>query len=77
MPWLLPYRGEVLVSTFTGGMHREEPMGGHILPVIFSWHIGIQLVENAGSHKGALDPEPFWQVWSRGRATPGNVFARD
>lgn len=71
------YRGEILVSTFTAGMHREEPMAGHILPVIFSWHIGIELVENAGSHKGALDPEAFWQAWSRGRATPGDVFARD
>lgn len=54
------YRGEISVSTFTAGMHREEPMGGHILPVIFSWHIGIELAENAGSHKGALDPEAFW-----------------
>ena len=71
------YRGEILVSTFTAGMHREEPMSGHILPVIFSWHIGIELVENAGSHEGALDPEAFWQAWSRGRATPGDVFARD
>jgi hypothetical protein len=38
--------GAVLVHatpTFTVGMHPLEPMAGHILPVIFSWHLGIEL----------------------------------
>ena len=49
-------RGEVLASTFTAAMHRSEAMSGHVLPVIFSWHLGIPLNELAGSAKGALDP---------------------
>jgi len=71
------YRGEILVSTFTAGMHPEEPMAGHILPVIFSWHLGVELIEHAGAHKGALDPEAFWQAWRRGQDTAGDLFARD
>lgn len=71
------YRGEILVSTFTAGMHPEDPMAGHILPVIFSWHLGIELIEHAGAHKGSLDPEAFWQAWRRGQDTKGDVFARD
>jgi hypothetical protein len=35
-------RGELLVSTFTAAMHSSRPMEGHILPVIFSWHLGIR-----------------------------------
>ena len=27
--------GEILVSTFTAGMHPNKPMAGHILPAIF------------------------------------------
>ena len=56
-------RGEVLVSTFTAAMHRREPMSGHILPVIFSWHLGIQLNAVAKHATGALDPEAFWLAW--------------
>ena len=71
------YRGEILVSTFTAGMHPQEPMAGHILPVIFSWHLGIELIEHAGSHKGALDPAHFWEAWARGSETARDVFAPD
>ena len=53
-------QGELLVSTFTAGMHPHEPMSGHILPVIMSWHMGIELVHLAGSSTGQLDPEKFW-----------------
>lgn len=52
-------QGELLVSTFTAGMHSHEPMSGHILPVIMSWHLGIELVQLAGSITGQLDPEKF------------------
>jgi hypothetical protein len=68
-------RGEVLVSTFTAAMHRQEPMSGHILPVIFSWHLGIQLNAVAKSATGALDPEAFWLAWDRGAAVKTDTFA--
>ena len=69
------YAGEILVSTFTAGMHPHEPMSGHILPVLFSWHLGIVLIEHAGSHTGALDPVHFWEAWSRGQQMTTDVFA--
>lgn len=69
------YAGEILVSTFTAGMHPDQPMSGHILPVLFSWHLGIELIEAAGSHKGALDPVHFWEAWSRGETLTTDVFA--
>ncbi len=71
------YAGEILVSTFAAGMHPHEPMSGHILPVLFSWHLGIELVESAGSHKGALDPVHFWEAWSRGQQMTTDVFVPD
>jgi ubiquinone biosynthesis protein Coq4 len=68
--------GEILVSTFTAAMHRKRPMAGHVLPVIFSWHLGIEINEVARSAKGALDPERFWEAWSRGAAINQDLFAR-
>jgi len=70
-------QGELLVSTFTGGMHPDNPMSGHILPVIFSWHLGIEIVKFAGSAKGSLDPEKFWVAWERGGETTQDLFAHD
>lgn len=70
-------QGELLVSTYTAGMHDDEPMAGHILPVIFSWHLGIELVRFAGSATGALSPEKFWVAWERGFETPGDTFSPD
>jgi hypothetical protein len=67
-------QGELLVSTFTAGMHPHEPISGHILPVIFSWHIGVHIVDVAGSFKGALDPEKFWVAWTRGSAVCTDTF---
>ena len=67
--------GELLVSTFTAGMHPQHPMEGHILPVIFSWHLGIQLNSVAKSARGAFDPELFWEAWERGAGTRTDVFA--
>jgi hypothetical protein len=69
-------QGELLVSTFTAGMHPEQPVAGHILPVIFSWHLGIELTRFAGSTTGALQPEKFWAAWSRGAATTIDTFSR-
>ena len=69
-------QGELLVSTFTAGMHPLEPMAGHVLPGIFSWHLGIELNPLAGSWTGALHPRKFW-VASRGAETIGDPFAAD
>ena len=68
-------QGELLVSAFTAGMHPEEPMSGHILPVIISWHLGLQVTKLAGSYKGALDPEKFFVAWERGSEVSTDVFA--
>jgi hypothetical protein len=67
-------QGELLVSTFTAGMHPREPMSGHILPVILSWHVGIELAKLPGAIKGQLDPEKFWNAWDRGARVSVDVF---
>ena len=70
-------QGELLVSTFTSRMHPIFPMEGHVLPVIYSWHLGIEFNKLAGSYKGALDPAKFWVAWNRGLQTSGDTFAED
>lgn len=67
-------RGEVLVSTFTAGMHPVHPVSGHILPVIFSWHLGIEINAVAKSATGGYDPEAFWHAWARGRRMAVDLF---
>ena len=67
--------GEILVSTFTAGMHPRLPMEGHILPVLFSWHLGIEINKLAGSHRGAFDPEQFWVAWTRGAQMTEDFFS--
>ena len=66
--------GELLVSTFTAAMHKKEPMSGHILPVIFSWHLGIQLNDVAKSATGAFDPQGLWLAWERGSEITVDTF---
>lgn len=68
-------QGEILVSTFTAGMHPKLPLEGHILPVIFSWHLGIEINKFAGSARGALDPQKFWVAWTRGAVVSVDLFA--
>lgn len=68
-------RGELLASTFTAGMHPHYPMAGHILPVIFSWHLGIEINAVAKDARGALDPSEFWRAWAAGAASPTDTFA--
>jgi tellurite resistance protein len=70
-------RGELLVSTFTAAMHRKEAMSGHVLPVIFSWHLGIELLGVAGAAKGSLDPQEFWRAWARGEQMKVDLFGPD
>jgi hypothetical protein len=69
--------GEILVSTFTAGMHPKLPMEGHILPVIFSWHLGIEINKLAGSFTRAFDPEQFWVAWVRGAQMTVDFFSPD
>ncbi|MGA9275593.1 hypothetical protein [Ilumatobacter sp.] len=59
-------QGELCVSTFIGAMHPDHPMGAEVLPVLFSWHLGIKLNEIAGSSTGAFEPRRFWTAWDRG-----------
>jgi hypothetical protein len=58
-------------------MHRSEGMSGHILLVIFSWHLGIALNPLAGSASGAFNGEKFWRAWERGRMTTLDTFGPD
>lgn len=67
-------RGELLVSTFTAGMHPINPMSGHILPVIFFFHFGEQLNDVGHAGKGGLDPDEFWHAWARGRDMTVDIF---
>ncbi len=68
-------RGEILVSTFTASMHRSHPMGGHVLPVIMSWHLNIAINDVARDARGALDPDEFWHAWAAGAAATVDTFA--
>jgi hypothetical protein len=67
-------QGELLVSTFIGAMHPDHPMSAEVLPVLFSWHLGIALNEIAGSWRGAFEPRKFWTAWDRGAATSVDVL---
>ena len=67
-------RGELLVSTFTAGMHPLNPMSGHILPVIFFFHFGEQLNDVGHAGKGGLDPDEFWHAWARGAEMTVDIF---
>jgi hypothetical protein len=66
-------RGEILVSTLTAGMHPKLPSEGHILPVIFSWHLGIEI----NKLTRAFDPEQFWVAWVRGAQMTVDLFSPD
>jgi hypothetical protein len=70
-------RGELLASTFTASMHPEYPMAGHVLPVIFSWHLKIEINRVAQDAGHALDPMEFWHAWAAGAAAGVDTFAPD
>ncbi len=69
--------GEVCVSTFIGAMHPDHPMAAEVLPVLFSWHLGIKLNDIANTAHGAYEPRRFWTAWDRGAATTVDVVAAD
>jgi hypothetical protein len=56
-------------------MHPVWPMEGHILPVLYSWHLNIKINDVAGAAKGQLDPEGFWEAWARGSQTAVDLFS--
>lgn len=68
-------RGEILVSTFTAAMHPVHPLSGHLLPVLFTWHLGVQLNPVATSARGALDPSELFRAWARGGRAAVDTFA--
>jgi hypothetical protein len=70
-------QGELLVSTFTAGMHPDDAVTAHVLPVIISWHLGVPLADFSGATTGSLDPGKFWVAWSRGDQLVGDTLARD
>jgi hypothetical protein len=67
--------GELLSSTFTAAMHPDLPMAGHVLPVLFSWHLKVQINPVAREASGALDPSEFWRAWASGAAATVDTFA--
>lgn len=69
--------GELCVSTFIGAMHPDHPMAAEVLPVIYSWHLGVKLNDIANSAHGAFEPRHFWTAWQRGAATTVDVVAAE
>lgn len=70
-------QGELCVSTFIGAMHPDHPMSAEVLPVLFSWHLGIKLNDVAGAYRGAFEPRKFWTAWDRGNAVTTDIVAAD
>jgi hypothetical protein len=70
-------QGEILVSAFTAGMHPDDAVSAHVLPVIMVFHLGIPMNDFAGSSTGALDPRKFWVAWSRGDQATGDTLSHD
>lgn len=68
-------RGELLASTFTAAMHPHYPMAGHILPVIFSWHLDVEINPVAKDAEGGLDPVEFWHAYAGGKTATIDTFA--
>ena len=68
-------RGEILVSVFTSTMHDRLPMGAHVLPMIFMWHLHIQINPVAGKAATPMDPQNFWCAWAAGAASRADTFA--
>lgn len=70
-------QGELCVSTFIGAMHPDHPMSAEVLPVLFSWHLGIRLNDIAGATTGYFEPRRFWTAWDRGAAMTTDIVAAD
>ena len=56
-------------------MHRKACDVRHVLPVIFSWHLGIALNELLPAPpKGRWTRREFWHAWARGEAMQVDLF---
>ena len=55
-------QGEILVSTFTSGMHPIYPVEGQVLPVIYSWHPRDRVQQVGRQLQGApwMRPSSGW-----------------
>ncbi|KTC81537.1 hypothetical protein [Legionella brunensis] len=69
-----PY-GELLVSVFTSTMLEKNPIDGHVIPVMYSFYLGIKINDLAGSSKVVIDPYEFWEAWYRGSQMQINLFS--
>jgi hypothetical protein len=70
-------QGELLVSTFIAAMHPDRPMAAEILPVLFSWHLGVKLDPLVASDRGGYEPKKFWTAWDRGESMKVDLLAED
>lgn len=69
-----PY-GELLVSTFTSTMVEKNSIEGQIIPVMYSFYLGIKLNDLAGTSRCTINPYNFWEAWYRGSQMQVNLFA--
>jgi hypothetical protein len=70
-------QGELLVSTFTAGMHPEDAVSAHLIPVLMSWQLGVGISDFSGAATGNLDPRKFWVAWTRGDQLTGDTLSHD
>lgn len=69
-----PY-GELLVSTLTSTMLEKKSIEGHIIPVMYSFYLGIKINDLAGASRITMNPYAFWEAWYRGSQMQVNLFA--
>lgn len=69
-----PY-GELLVSTFTSTMLEKKSIEGHVIPVMYSFYLGIKINDLAGASRVVMNPNEFWEAWYRGSQMQVNLFA--
>jgi hypothetical protein len=70
-------QGELLVSTFIAAMHPDRPMAAEILPVLFSWHLGVKLDPLVASDEGGYEPRKFWTAWDRGDSMKVDLLSEE
>jgi len=70
-----PY-GELLVSVFTSTMLEKNPIDGHVIPVMYSFYLGIKINDLAGTAQVKIDPYEFWEAWYRGSQMQVNLYSK-
>ncbi len=69
-----PY-GELLVSVFTSTMLEKNPIDGHVIPVLYSFYLGIKINDLAGTAHVVINPYEFWEAWYRGSQMQVNLYS--